>query len=65
MMLTTMKVDDDNFLDDHDNVKNVFDLTSTVSTLKYGGMYLPPYFFCHNTLFFQKILCCGSKNNVL
>ena len=36
----------------------------------YGGMYLPPYFFCHNTLFFskkycvntlffQKILCCA------
>jgi len=20
----------------------------------YGGMYLPPYFFCYNTLFFQK-----------
>jgi len=27
---------------------------------RYGGMYLPPYFFCHNTLFFQKILCCGK-----
>jgi len=20
----------------------------------YGGMCLPPYFFCHNTLFFKK-----------
>ena len=46
----------------------------------YGGMYLPPSFFCHNTLFFSKdivlcamsttqysflkIMCCGYKNNV-
>jgi len=23
-------------------------------------MYLPPYFFRHNTLFFEKIMCCGK-----
>ena len=45
--------------------------------LSYGGMYLPPYFFppqhiifskkycvvrhVHNTIFFEKIICCGRK----
>ena len=28
--------------------------------LSYGGMYLPPYFSRHNTIFFEKILCCGK-----
>ena len=35
----------------------IFIFTPVRSVTLYGGMYLPPYFFCHSTLFFFKKYC--------